>query len=85
MSGNKNKTASCQDRTKSLRQNIILGRNMALIGFFCPIFWMSLFSGADTSTLLFNAVHSGLVILLGLVVMAVNYVFLRRLKNNRPK
>jgi len=55
------------------------GRNIALLGLFCPFFWFSLFSGADSSTILFNAIHSGIVFLLGVVIMLVS------LKQNNKK
>lgn len=46
------------------------GRNIALLGFFCPFFWYALFSGAQKSALIFHATHSGIVFLLGVVIMA---------------
>jgi hypothetical protein len=36
-----------------------------LVGFFCPFFWIALFSGVRGQTLYFNAIHSGLVMLFG--------------------
>jgi len=50
------------------------GRNIALLGFFCPFFWFSLFSGADASTILFNAIHSGIVFLIGVVIMFISFI-----------
>jgi len=49
------------------------GRNIALLGIFCPFFWFSLFSGDDSSTLLFHAIHSGIVFLIGVVIMFVGF------------
>lgn len=59
------------DRERVLRSRIKMGRNIALIGFFCPIFWVSLFAGMNRSVVMINAVHSGAVILIGLAVMGV--------------
>lgn len=45
------------------------GRNVALIGFSCPIFWISLFFGALAGELYLNAAHSGIVVVIGLGLM----------------
>ncbi|MGE9291537.1 MAG: hypothetical protein ACQKBT_11135 [Puniceicoccales bacterium] len=45
------------------------GRTIALLGFFCPIFWIALLSGADASTIALHAGHSGIVFLIGLAIM----------------
>ena len=58
-----------------------LGRNIALMGFFCPIFWVSLFSGADKDTLVFNAWHSGVVLMLGVIVMLFNAWKIKQIKD----
>ncbi|WP_435234616.1 hypothetical protein ACR30L_12650 [Psychromonas sp. PT13] len=49
------------------------GRNIALLGLFCPFFWFSLVSGANLSTVLFHAAHSGIVFLMGIVIMLVSF------------
>ncbi|MGR5063880.1 hypothetical protein [Photobacterium sp. DNB22_13_2] len=48
------------------------GRNIALLGFFCPIFWIALFSGADAQSLAFHATHSGIVFLIGIAIMVAS-------------
>ena len=48
------------------------GRNIALLGFFCPFFWYALFSGAPQNELLVHASHSGIVLLVGLVIMVLS-------------
>ncbi|WP_135382326.1 hypothetical protein [Vibrio tasmaniensis] len=45
------------------------GRNIALLGLLCPFFWYSLFTGASKAELLFHATHSGVVFLIGMVIM----------------
>jgi len=50
-----------------------MGRNIALLGIFCPFFWFALFTGADKSTLAFHATHSSLVFLLGIVIMIFSF------------
>jgi len=58
---------------KKLSELTKSGRNIALLGLFCPFFWFSLFSGADSSTLLLNGLHSGIVFLIGIVIMFVGF------------
>ncbi len=53
-----------------LRSNIRIGYGIMLIGVFCPFFWFALLSGAQGNDLMFNAVHSGIVILFGLLYFA---------------
>ncbi len=45
------------------------GRNIALLGIFCPFFWMALLSGERGAALAFHAVHSGVVCLIGVAIM----------------
>lgn len=58
--------AKLSDREREILFRIKLGKSIVLIGVFCPIFWISLFSGARGEILYYNAFHSGLVILFGL-------------------
>ncbi len=60
-----------------LKNNIKIGYGIMLIGVFCPIFWFSFLSGARGSELMFNAVHSGIVILFGLLYFATYWIQLR--------
>lgn len=60
---------------------IKMGRNIALIGFFCPFFWIAFFSGATGQTLYFNAIHSGVVMAIGLGIMAVYGFRIVQLRN----
>ena len=45
------------------------GASIALLGLFCPFFWIALFTGASREELIFHGCHSGLVFLIGLVLM----------------
>ncbi|CAM4005419.1 hypothetical protein [Vibrio neonatus] len=47
------------------------GRNIALLGIFCPFFWYALFTGASRGELAFHAMHSGVVFLIGIAIMFV--------------
>jgi hypothetical protein len=60
-----------------LRSNIKIGYGIILIGVFCPFFWFAFFSGAQGNDLMFNAVHSGIVILFGLLYFATYWIQLR--------
>jgi hypothetical protein len=53
------------------------GAIIMTIGICCPIFWVSLITGAKAETVRFNAIHSGVVALLGMIIMIVGF-----LKNN---
>lgn len=80
----RNKTVPKKYDNKEIqfRNGMKSGRDISLIGFFCPFFWFSLFAGADKSTLLLNAYHSGVVIALGLVVVLLNYFLMLRHRKN---
>lgn len=54
-----------------------IGFGIMLIGVFCPIFWFSFLTGARGNELMFNAIHSSIVILLGLIYFAANQIQLR--------
>jgi len=48
------------------------GRNIALLGFFCPFFWYALFTGARKEVLIMHAVHSGIVFSIGIVIIFIS-------------
>ena len=50
------------------------GAIVMLLGICCPLFWVSLFRGASAAELRFNAIHSGIVALLGLVIMIAGFL-----------
>ena len=56
-------------RERDIRTRIKIGKAIALVGFFCPLFWITLFSGNTGPELYFNAAHSGVVMLVGLGYM----------------
>lgn len=66
------KVSSC--KSEEYKAGIKLGRNIALIGFFCPIFWGSVIMGAPASVILFNLTHSGIIIALGALIALLNYI-----------
>lgn len=59
-----------------LKRGMKTGRNISLVGIFCPFFWYSLLTGINTSFIVLNAIHSALVILFGLLIILVNYLLL---------
>ncbi len=71
------------DRDRYLLSQVKSGLGIALIGVFCPIFWISFFSGAQAETLYFNAAHSGLVILIGLMYSVKYYMDLIKEQNKK--
>jgi len=50
------------------------GAIIMVIGICCPIFWISLITGATTETLRFNAIHSGIIALIGLGIMIAGFL-----------
>lgn len=72
--GNKERSDDKNPYLMNFQEQIIikrikLGRNIALIGVFCPLFWIALFSGASWDMVAFNGIHSGIVIALGYVIL----------------
>lgn len=63
-------------------RKVKLGRSIILIGVFCPFFWISLISGASRDIMCFNAIHSGIVIALGYVIMIRGRIDLSRCRKN---
>jgi hypothetical protein len=58
-----------------------IGWAIILIGFFCPFFWITLFSGVRGEMLYFNAAHSGFVMLFGLgYLLRIRYIRSKILK-----
>ena len=58
-------------KERTLPTSAKLGANIALLGIFCPLFWMALLRGASRSELIFHATHSGIVFTIGIVLMLV--------------
>lgn len=52
---------------RSARQGALI----ALLGLFCPLFWIAYFNGASGKELIFHAVHSGTFVVVGLVLMVI--------------
>lgn len=66
-----------------LRSNVRLGYGIALAGLFCPIFWLSDFTGATGMELIWHAVASGLIALAGLLLAGWYRLQLGRLRWQR--
>ncbi|WP_417240429.1 hypothetical protein [Celeribacter halophilus] len=47
------------------------GAFVTLLGLFCPFFWLALFTGASRSELTFHAIHSGVVMLIGVILLVI--------------
>jgi len=56
-------------KERRLPESAKQGVFIALLGFFCPIFWFALLTGASKGELIFHACHSGLVFFIGLVLI----------------
>ncbi len=70
-------------REQEYRANIKLGLGIMLVGLFCPIFWGSYLVGMRGDELMWSAIHSGLVALVGLLLAAWYRVQLGRFGRSR--
>ncbi|AFV01155.1 MULTISPECIES: hypothetical protein [unclassified Dehalobacter] len=68
------------EKEKNLIGGIKMGKYIAIIGVFCPFFWISLLTGASIEMIRFNAIHSGIVILIGFVIMLICRVGLEKIR-----
>ncbi len=57
------------DRKRQIKSQMKLGAGFALFGLVCPFFWLSFFNGNPGSETWIYGVHSGIFILLGLVLL----------------
>ena len=53
-------------REKRLPQASKTGIFIALLGFFCPLFWVPFLSGKHISELWFDIIHSGIFVAIGI-------------------
>lgn len=60
------------DRIEKYRNGIKMGRNVALIGLFCPFLWYSILSGKSMDFIVLNLIHSGIIAGIGLLLVVVN-------------
>jgi len=75
-------TAPVSDIESKLAFQSRIGWAIILIGFFCPFFWITLFSGVRGEMLYFNAAHSGFVMLFGSgYLLRIRYIRSKILKN----
>jgi len=71
------------DRARHLQGQVRIGWAIVLVGFFCPFFWIALFTGIRGQTLYFNALHSGLVMLFGIGYLIRSRMELARERRER--
>jgi len=73
----KTKTTKKTPKNNQLfKKGMQTGRNIALVGVFCPFLWYSILSGGTKDFIILNAIHSGIIVCLGLVVIGINYLAL---------
>jgi hypothetical protein len=76
--------APASDIESKLAFQARIGWAIILVGFFCPFFWITLFSGVRGEMLYFNAAHSGFVMMFGLgYLLRIRYIFSKVRKNKR--
>lgn len=59
---------------RKLPESAQTGACIILLGLFCPFFWIALLTGASQGELLFHATHSGVVMLIGVIMVLVALV-----------
>ena len=64
------------NKVMTLRKGIKTGTNIALVGVFCPFLWYAIFTGQPWSFIVLNIIHSGFVVVIGVLVVLVNYLAL---------
>jgi len=69
--------SSNEQQIKSLIQ---FGAGVALFGQVCPLFWMSLFFGGPGSDTWVYGIHSGIIILIGLVLLGKGWYDLKSMR-----
>ncbi|WP_417829927.1 hypothetical protein [Thalassospira sp.] len=61
------------------------GAFIALLGLFCPIFWIAFFSGASKEELTFHAIHSAIVFCAGVVLFIIGLAKSRPTKDGNKR
>lgn len=56
-------------RERRLPSSAQPGFCIALLGLFCPLFWIALLTGANKAELIFHGCHSGAVFCIGIFLM----------------
>ena len=83
------KELSYQDMEKAavFQAKMKSGRFILLLGVFCPLFWMALFSGQRGGMLLFHLCHSSLFVLMGYIMYrnARNSLYSMKAENERKR
>ena len=71
---NKHVKKSVTSKIQNLNNGIKTGRNMLLVGVFCPFLWYSILSGCSKDFIILNLIHSGIIVGLGVLIIAINYL-----------
>ena len=64
------------NRVLSFKAGLKAGRNILLVGVFCPFLWYAIISGADKNFIILNVIHSALIAGIGVVVIIINALML---------
>jgi len=60
---------------KKLPQASKTGIFIALLGFFCPLFWVPFLSGKPLNELRFDIIHSGIFVVIGISMFLGGIIF----------
>ncbi|PWR70940.1 hypothetical protein [Methanospirillum lacunae] len=75
---------SLKNRETYLKSKNTFGLGIILIGVFCPIFWISLLTGAEGEELIRSGINSLLVVLFGIFYIAYHHLQIRK-KNKKTQ
>jgi len=65
---------------RQIKSQMKVGAGLALFGLVCPFFWMGLFSGNPGFETWVYGVHSGVFILIGLLLLGNGWYDLKRVR-----
>lgn len=71
-------TAEEEKKVKLIKENIKMGKTIAIVGFCCPIFWTSLLTGQEPKVIILNLMHSSLFIAFGVFKFKSNQKKLKK-------
>ena len=81
----KHDQTKANNKMETFKKGIKTGRNIVLIGIFCPLLWYSILSGSSKDLICINLMHSGVIASLGFVLIVINYLALFRNKKTHKK
>jgi len=83
--GNKLADTKKESKTQRFKEGIKTGRNISLIGVFCPFLWYSIVSGASKNFIILNLIHSAIIVGIGILIIISYYLALLNYRKKTEK